>query len=322
MTIQYQNLLKQILDEGVRKGDRTGTGTTSLFGAQLRFDLSEGFPLLTTKKLPFRWIAEELFWFLSGSTYEPDLREKGVDIWKEWATKEQCARFDRKEGDLGPVYGHQWRNYGATWLYRHDRSGLVSFPVGPSGYKGDGIDQIASALDLLQNNPDSRRIIVSGWNPKEATQVALPPCHTVYQFGTYEEQSAPVTAPNGDKFRLQDRNPRRILSCHMYQRSADVFLGVPFNIASYALLTHLFASVLGYKVGTLTISFGDVHIYNTHREQVQEQLGREPRPLPKLTVRRTRFEEGPMEELLRLTYEDLTLMDYKPHPKIRAEVSV
>jgi thymidylate synthase len=336
MTTQYQELLRRILADGVMKGDRTGTGTQSLFGAQLQFDLREGLPLLTTKKVPFRWVAEELFWLLSGSTNEADLRAKGVDIWKEWATREQCERFGREAGDLGPVYGWQWRNFGGTtWE-----------PGVP--HPGNGVDQISNALALLQNSPDSRRILVTGWNPKEATQVALPPCHTVFQFGTHEEtRPCPECDGNGTnhlRYGPDEPSPcegygckdglvyRRVLSCHMYQRSADVFLGVPFNIASYALLTHLFAHVLGYKVGTLTISFGDVHIYSNHREQVELQLMRKPRPLPTLHIERQvenqehdipglRF-SGARDALLGMRYEDLKLEGYKPHPKIAAPVAV
>jgi thymidylate synthase len=312
--IQYLDLLRAIQTKGVQKGDRTGTGTISLFGYQTRFDLSEGFPLLTTKKLAFRWIAEELFWMLSGSTNEGDLRAKGVDIWKEWATKEQCARFGREEGDLGPVYGHQWRNFGAgdaRAIVKDSPDLLPTFerdghrPTA-SGFWDNGVDQIAAIVKLLKNNPNSRRIILSGWNPKEATKVALPPCHTLTQF----------YVANGK------------LSAQMYQRSCDVFLGVPYNIASYALLTHMLAHVCGLEVGEYVHTFGDVHIYNNHLAQVEEQLTREPRPLPKLIVGPpgNAFVADPenpeLATLLAYTYKDLKLEGYDPHPSIKAEVSV
>ena len=295
MTTQYLDLLRTILDRGVRKDDRTGTGTISLFGHQMRFDLSDGFPLLTTKKLPFRWIAEELFWMLSGSTNERDLREKGVDIWKEWATAEQCARFGRKEGELGPVYGWAWRNFGATPV----------FPDAPSqGYYSDGVDQIAEIVRTLIENPNSRRIILTGWHPGEANKVALPPCHTLAQFYVAEGR----------------------LSCQLYQRSADVFLGVPFNTASYALLTHMLAHVTDLQVGEFIHTFGDVHIYRNHLAQVEEQLGRTPRPLPRLGI--TIACHGPnssairLQDLLRIGWTDLDLAGYDPCPKIEAQVSV
>jgi thymidylate synthase len=310
MTTQYQNLLREILGGGVGKGDRTGTGTRSLFGAQIRFDLQWGFPLLTTKRVPFRLVAEELLWMLSGSTDARVLQDKKVKIWNEWATKEKCAEFGRKEGDLGPIYGHVWRNFGATSLPTTRLNG-----VGRSLYDDDGVDQIANALNLLQSNPDSRRIIVSAWDPKEATNVALPPCHSFFQFGTSMQDG---------RFGV-----RRHLSCHMVMRSADVFLGVPFNIASYALLTHLFADVLGYEVGTLTVSFGDVHIYNNHQAQVEELLMREPRSLPRLVIQRGErmldCSDGssiPLARLTSFTRDDLKLEGYKPHPAIKAEVSV
>ncbi len=297
MTIQYLKLLRAIRDRGVKKGDRTGTGTTSLFGYQMRFDLREGFPLLTTKKLAFRWIAEELLWMLSGSTDERKLREKGVDIWKEWATEEQCAKFSRREGDLGPVYGHQWRNFGGLPMWQGDRQ---------VGFDRGGFDQISQIVEQLRDNPDSRRLILSGWNPVEANQVALPPCHTLTQF----------YVANG------------MLSAQMYQRSADVFLGVPYNIASYALLTHMFARVCGLKVGWFVHTFGDVHIYSNHEDQVSEQLTRSPRPLPQLRVMPpgNAYVADPchseMSMLMALTYQDLKLEDYNPYPKIAAEVSV
>ena len=277
----YLSLLSLVLEEGVQRDDRTGTGTRSLFGHQLRFDLSEGFPLLTTKKVHLKSIIHELLWFLSGETHVEPLKEKGVRIWNEWATAEQTARFGREAGDLGPIYGHQWRNFGASL----DENGQ---------FRNDGVDQIRQALDLIRNNPQSRRIIVSGWNPKESNQVALPPCHTLFQF----------YVQNGK------------LSCQLYQRSADIFLGVPFNIASYALLTMMMAQVCGLKPGDFVHSFGDVHLYNNHVEQAKLQLSRETRELPNMIL------NSEVDDLFAFTYADIQLVDYNPHPRIRARVSV
>ena len=245
----YLELLQHIVDNGVKREDRTGTGTIGVFGYQMRFDLEEGFPLLTTKKLHTKSIFHELLWFLSGSTNVKPLQGAGVRIWNEWATKEQTARFGRREGDLGPVYGHQWRNYGATqWS--------------DGSYDKDGVDQIAQVVEAIKNNPYSRRHIVTGWNPAEATQVALPPCHTLFQFYVSEGR----------------------LSCQLYQRSADVFLGVPFNIASYAALLSMVAQVCDLKPGEFVHTFGDVHLYLNHQEQAALQLSREPRPWPTLKL--------------------------------------
>ncbi len=470
MTTQYLDLLKTIKERGVQKGDRTGTGTVSLFGHQMRFDLEEGFPLLTTKKMWWKGIAKELLWILSGSTNVRDLQDQGVTIWDEWGTAEKCAEYGRDEGDLGPIYGWAWRNFGApypvstrqptpelrdglerTYLGVGNGTGKQDHPLGKrwegmmarcydenavnyhqyggrgvhvcdrwlefstfaedapklpgwdrlaanveldkdamgTGYRygtngcrwvtrsenaelrdrrvfvlenggqeyrvsnvsafceehgidgrnmsdlwtgrknaktrygfrlvrvedpTKGVDQIAEIIKLLTTNPNSRRIILSGWNPKEATQVALPPCHTITQF----------YVANGR------------LSAQMYQRSADVFLGVPFNIASYALLTHMLAFVCGLEVGEFVHTFGDVHIYNNHFDQVEEQLSREPRQLPKLSIKHDRAiksegvsdpkgtvqAEVALAQLLDICFEDLTIDGYKPHPKIKAEVSV
>lgn len=287
MTVQYLELLQKIKDHGVQKGDRTGTGTISLFGPQMEFDLNEGFPLLTTKKLPFRWIAEELLWFLSGSTNVKDLQARGVDIWDEWATEEQCARFGRKAGDLGPVYGHQWRNFGAQEIYS-DMSETGT------EYASGGVDQIAQIVDLLRENPNSRRILLTGWNPKEALNVAIPPCHTITQFYVADGK----------------------LSAKMYQRSADVFLGVPFNIASYALLTHMLAQVAGLEVGRFIHTFGDVHIYNNHQDQVDEQLRRTPAEMPGLLL------NASVMNINKFTYEHMKLVDYHPQSGIKAPVAI
>jgi thymidylate synthase len=278
---QYLDLLRRILDEGRPREDRTGTGTIGVFGHQMRFDLEEGFPLLTTKKLHLKSIIHELLWFLSGETHVGPLQAAGVRIWNEWATEEQTARFGRAEGDLGPVYGHQWRNFGATRR--------------PDGtYERDGVDQIAHAVQMMRETPHSRRILVTGWNPKEADQVALPPCHTMFQLY------------------VQDGR----LSCQLYQRSADVFLGVPFNIASYALLTMMIAQVTDLGPGDFVHTFGDAHLYTNHLEQARLQLGREPRALPRMQI------DPAVKNLFELRYEHFELVDYDPHPHIKAEVSV
>jgi thymidylate synthase len=278
---QYLELLERILDHGVARADRTGTGTLGVFGHQMRFDLREGFPLLTTKKVHLRSIIVELLWFLSGDTSAKTLQEKNVRIWNEWATPEQTARFGRKEGDLGPVYGHQWRNFGATKR--------------PDGtYEKDGRDQIADVLRQIRETPHSRRILVSGWNPKEAEEVALPPCHTMFQFWVAEKK----------------------LSCQLYQRSGDVFLGVPFNIASYALLTMMIAQVCDLTAHEFVHTLGDAHLYKNHLEQARLQLSREPRKLPAMRLNPAR------KNLFEFVPEDFTLEGYDPHPHIAAEVSV
>jgi thymidylate synthase len=278
---QYHDLLRRILAEGAIRDDRTGTGTIGVFGHQMRFDLGMGFPLVTTKKLHLKSIVWELVWFLNGRTDNQWLNEHGVTIWDEWATAELCARFGRAPGDLGPIYGHQWRNFGATRL--------------PDGtYAKDGVDQIAWVLGEIRRNPHSRRLIVTGWNPQEQGEVALPPCHTFFQF--YVQDGA--------------------LSCQLYQRSADSFLGVPFNIASYALLTHVVAQVCGLRAGTFVHTIGDAHIYRNHLEQVNLQLSREPRPLPRLVL------NPALARLEDLVLSDVVIEGYDPHPAIKAPVAV
>ncbi|HTL06771.1 MAG TPA: thymidylate synthase [Chitinophagaceae bacterium] len=262
---QYHELLTHILSKGVKKTDRTGTGTTSCFGYQLRFDLSEGFPLVTTKKLHLKSIIYELLWFLKGDTNIAFLKENGVKIWDEWADE---------NGDLGPVYGKQWRSW--------------------QGADGKTYDQVADVLQQIKNNPDSRRMIISAWNVGELSEMALMPCHTMFQF----------YVANGK------------LSCQLYQRSADVFLGVPFNIASYALLTMMMAQVTGLQAGDFIHSFGDVHIYNNHLEQVQLQLSRKPYPLPQMKL------NPAVKDIFGFRFEDFTLENYQHHPAIKAPVAV
>ena len=272
---QYHDLLRHVLKEGMEKTDRTGTGTVSVFGYQMRFDLSEGFPLVTTKKIHVKSVIHELLWFLRGDTNIAYLKENGVRIWNEWADE---------NGDLGPVYGHQWRNWNS-----------------------EGLDQIAQVVETIQRNPDSRRMLVAAWNPSVLPdtsrtfaenvadgKAALPPCHAFFQFYVADGK----------------------LSCQLYQRSADIFLGVPFNIASYALLTLMMAQVCNLQPGEFIHTFGDAHIYNNHREQIQLQLSREPRPLPTMEL------NPEVTDLFAFRYEDFTLHNYDPHPLIRGAVAV
>ncbi len=262
---QYLSLLDRILTEGARKTDRTGTGTISIFGHQMRFNLDEGFPLLTTKKLHLKSIIYELLWFLRGDTNVKWLQEHGVRIWNEWADE---------NGELGPVYGHQWRSW--------------------PDYEGGVIDQIANVVKQIRTSPDSRRMIVSAWNVAEVNQMALPPCHTIFQFYVADGR----------------------LSLQLYQRSADTFLGVPFNIASYALLLQMMAQVTGYQAGDFIHTTGDTHIYLNHLDQVRLQLTRTPRPLPTMRI------NPDIKELEDFTYEDFELVGYDPWPHIKGEVSV
>lgn len=280
---QYHDLLKSILANGKEHHDRTGVGTISHFGYQTRFDLTEGFPIVTTKKIPFRWIAEELFWFLSGGTNEAELRAKGVDIWAEWADEEHTNRFGRAAGDLGPVYGYLWRSFGGDYPERN------------------GVDQIGRLLSEIKTNPNSRRLIVTGWDPRQADNVDLPPCHTLFQF------------------KVEDG---RVLHCQLYQRSADAFLGVPFNISSYALLTQMVAHVCDLQLGEFIYTLGDYHIYKNHVQQVQELLARKPFPLPRVEIIDGEIPLRGLEGLLALRYENLKLVGYQSHGKIAAAVAV
>jgi thymidylate synthase len=284
----YLDLLRHVKVKSEGHDDRTGVGTRSVFGYQWRHKMSDGFPLLTTKKLPFRWIAEELFWFLSGSTDEKDLRDRGVDIWKEWATAEKCSKFCRPEGNLGPVYGHLWRNFGG-WVDRLQQS-----------QPGLGTDQIAQLFNDLTTSPNSRRLIVSGWHPEEARRVELPPCHTLFQMKVHENNS---------------------LSLHLYARSIDSFLGLPFNIASYALLLKLIAHTMDREANELIISFGDLHIYNNHIRQVDEQLSRTPTHLPRVMINDSLRGSG-LRGLLNCRWQDLDLYNYEPQSAIPAPVAV
>jgi thymidylate synthase len=272
---QYLDLIQHVIDHGITKEDRTGTGTKSVFGYQMRFDLSEGFPMVTTKKLHLKSIIHELLWFLKGDTNIQYLNDNGVKIWDAWADE---------NGDLGPVYGYQWRNW-----------------------NGDGIDQIKEVVETIKNNPDSRRMIVSAWNPSVLpdtsigfsenvanNKAALPPCHAFFQFYVSEGK----------------------LSCQLYQRSADIFLGVPFNIASYALFTMMLAQVTGLGYGDFIHTFGDAHIYNNHMEQINLQLSRDPKPLPKMII------NPEVKNIFEFSFKDFNLVAYDPHPHIRGRVSV
>jgi thymidylate synthase len=272
---QYLDLIQHVIDHGITKEDRTGTGTKSVFGYQMRFDLNEGFPMVTTKKLHLKSIIHELLWFLKGDTNIAYLKENGVKIWDAWANE---------NGDLGPVYGYQWRNW-----------------------NGDGIDQIKEVVETIKHNPDSRRMMVSAWNPSVLpdtsvsfaenvanNKAALPPCHAFFQFYVSEGK----------------------LSCQLYQRSADIFLGVPFNIASYALFTMMLAQVTGLEYGDFIHTFGDAHIYSNHMDQIELQLSRDPKPLPKMII------NPEIKNIFEFSFKDFNLVDYEPHPLIRGKVSV
>lgn len=276
--MQYEGALRHVYEKGVERTDRTGVGTRSVFGLQYRYDLGEAFPLIASKKVHFKSVVGELVWLLSGSTNVNDLHELGVTIWDEWANE---------DGDLGPVYGKQWRAWDHTTVQ----------PLGFGKWiQSQQIDQIKWVVDEIRRNPDSRRLIVSAWNPADLPNMALAPCHTMFQF----------YVQNGK------------LSCQLYQRSADMFLGVPFNIASYALLTHMIAAVCGLEVGDFVHTIGDAHIYSNHYDQVAEQLSRAPRDLPQIKLTDTNLNAYPWE----FKPEDVELVGYKPHPAIKADVAV
>lgn len=282
---QYLDLIDKIMKKGNYRLDRTGVGTYSIFGAQMRFDLRDSFPLLTTKRVFWRAVAEELLWFIRGSTNAKDLQDKNIHIWDGNSTREfldKCGFTDREEGDLGPVYGFQWRHFGAKYRTCHD------------DYTGEGVDQLKQVIETIRTNPYDRRIIMSAWNAPDINKMALPPCHCLAQF----------FVSNGE------------LSCQLYQRSADMGLGVPFNIASYALLTYMIAHVTGLKVGDFVHTTGDTHVYKNHVEPLKEQLLRKPRPFPKLIIKRK------VTDIEDFKFEDFEIVGYHPYPKIQMEMAV
>lgn len=311
----YLQLLRHVLERGHNHTDRTGVGTLSVFGYQLRHDMAHGFPLLTTKSVPPRWVAEELFWILRGDTDERNLRAEGVDIWAEWATDEKCRKFGRSKGDLGPVYGWQLRHFGAKYVPLN----IFSDPARRQmAIHGEGHDQLWHLLYDLQNNPHSRRHVVSMWNPAQVNEVELPPCHTLYQLKVGEALHSPLCESHDGPCTC---GTRPTLHLELFARSIDSFLGLPFNVASYGLLLALLAHVCDFNRGELVISFGDLHIYRNHLAQVSEQLTRNPFNLPTLTISerlRGQFLTG----LLSTTWADLKFEGYKHWPKIEAEVAV
>ncbi|EEC20163.1 putative dihydrofolate reductase-thymidylate synthase [Ixodes scapularis] len=283
---QYLKTLKHILENGKKKKDRTGVGTMSIFGVQCRYSLRNGtMPLLTTKRVFWRGVVEELLWFLRGSTDAKELSERGIHIWDQNGSRrflDSLGFFDREEGDLGPVYGFQWRHFGATYRNSH------------TDYGNEGVDQITRLVEIIKNDPNDRRMILCSWNPTDIKKMVLPPCHCLAQFYVDDDE----------------------LSCQLYQRSADMGLGVPFNIASYALLTHMMAKVTGKRPGEFVHNLGDAHIYLNHVESVKQQLEREPRPFPKLRIRRD------VTDIFDFRCDDFELIDYNPYPKIKMEMSV
>lgn len=310
----YLKTMKRILKVGKRRGDRTGVGTYGIFAEQLRFNLTAEFPILTTKEVHWPSVVNELLWFISGRTDVQWLQERNVRIWNEWATEEQCAKFGRPAGQLGPIYGHQWRNFGATVAGVDGSKTIIAMakeaggPVtyshsdadgNPLVYLNNGFDQLEWLVNEIKTNPESRRLILSGWNPKEANNVSLPPCHTLAQF-----------------YVSRDASNRRMLSCHLYQRSADYFLGVPFNIASYALLTHLIAHVCDMGVGEFVWTGGDVHLYSNHLAAVNHQLQRAPGVRPELKL------DPSIRSLFDFKLEHIRLDGYLHQGKISAPVAV
>ncbi|XP_067257430.1 thymidylate synthase isoform X1 [Chanodichthys erythropterus] len=281
----YLNLVEYILQHGARKGDRTGTGVISVFGTQARYSLRDQFPLLTTKRVFWKGILQELLWFIKGSTNAKELSEKGVRIWDANGSRDFLDKngfTDREEGDLGPVYGFQWRHFGAEYKDMH------------TDYSGQGVDQLQKVIDTIKSNPEDRRIIMCAWNPKDLPMMALPPCHALCQFYVSDGE----------------------LSCQLYQRSGDIGLGVPFNIASYALLTYMIAHITGLKPGDFVHTIGDAHIYTNHIDPLKEQIQREPRPFPKLKIKRK------VEQIDDFSAEDFEIYDYDPHPAIKMQMAV
>jgi thymidylate synthase len=319
MESEYLNLIQDVLMNGVKKMDRTGTGTLSVFGRQIRCDLNKGFPAITTKKLFWKGVVGELLWLLSGSTNVKPLQDQDIHIWDAWA--------DKETGELGPVYGKQWRNW-TQYAYVQGETPLTFERI-----KSNRIDQIANVIETIKTNPDSRRMVVSAWNVGQLSQMALEPCHAFFQFYTREipvnervmllghKYGGEIRAKTNDpKFMeailAQEKIPTRYLDCQMYQRSADLFLGVPFNIASYALLTHMIAQVTGLQVGELVITFGDAHIYLNHRDQVNEMLSRDPRVLPVLRL------NPAIQDIDGFQLADAELVGYLPYPAIAAPIAI
>jgi len=331
----YLDLLQHILDHGIDKPDRTGTGTRSVFGYQMRFDLADGFPCVTTKKLHLRSIIHELLWFLQGDTNVKYLQDRGVSIWNDWANPDT--------GELGPIYGQQWRSFpkpapapapgsnpgGATGKFSENKHMAQNISGMTSGMtSGGGVDQIANVLESLKHNPDSRRHIVCAWNPGQIDEMALPPCHCLFQFYVTPPppeappESSPESSPEvpredqGSRGDVAATSKRGKLSCQLYQRSADVFLGVPFNIASYALLTQMIAQVCDLELGEFIHTLGDAHLYANHFDQAKQQLARTPRALPTMKL------NPDIADLFAFTYDDFTLKNYDPHPGIKAPIAV
>lgn len=327
---QYLNLLQHILDNGVKKDDRTGTGTISCFGYQMRFNLQDGFPLVTTKKVHLKSIIHELLWFLMGSTNIKYLKDNGVRIWDEWADA---------GGELGPVYGKQWRSWQNMVFKEPQTAGIDEDIISLARWRNEPIDQIKSLINMIKKNPDSRRLIVTAWNPADTDKMKLPPCHCLFQFHVRDATQTErcVWAHERDKLPRLNATmldlihgteedikpyadvagaPTKVISCQLYQRSADVFLGVPFNIASYALLTMMVAQVCDLIPGNFVHTFGDVHIYSNHVDQVRLQLSREPHKLPRMVI------NPDVKDIFGFKYEDFRLDGYDPHPKIEAPVAV